>query len=602
MGSDDREAVTRRDKIDALLDVARFNPMFTVFIVGLGLVAAVLEGVGLSFILPIIEIVQLADPVAEADGVMAMFVLAYQTLGVPFTLGYVVVGVAAVMTVRYTTSFMVAWFREALRTYYIRDLQLRAFENALVAEVQYFDEEGSDDILNAIVTQTYYAGRVIQRAIQLMEKVFLSLAYLVIAVVIAPLLTLFAVVVLGGLTILLRNVVEPGYEVGDQVADANEQRQEAAQAGTQGIRDVRIFGLAEELYSDFTDAVDKYTDARITLRRNEAAIHNFYQLGVAVSVFVLIYLALTFANLSVGALGVFLFAMFRLGPNVSRVNQLYYKVENDLPHLVRTRRFIQRLEERKEEDGGTREAPGEIERVEFDDVWFSYEGDETVLKGVDFEVKNGEFVAFVGQSGTGKSTIVSLLARLYAVDDGEIRANGIPLDEIQIDQWRDRISVVRQSPFIFNDTLRYNLTVGNRDVTQAEIDRACEIARVDEFFDDLPEGYETRLGDDGVRLSGGQKQRVSLARALLEDADLLILDEATSDLDSHLEREVQDAIEAMDRDYAILAIAHRLSTVKNADRIYTVEDGEIIEEGAHGELLAKDGQYASMYAMQSQSV
>ena len=599
MSDSDPDSISRQEKVDALLNVARFDPTFTFLLVGLGLVAAVLEGIGLSFILPIIEIVQLDDPVAEADGLMAVFVTVYQTVGIPFTLGFVVVGVTAVITLRYTTTFVVVWFREALRTRYMRDLQLRAFRNTLDARVEYFDTEDSDDMLNAIVTQTHYAGRVIKRIVRFTETSFLSLAYLLIALVIAPLLTSFAILVLGGLTVSLRHVLEPGYELGDLVADANERRQEAAQAGTQGIRDIRIFGLAGELYRDFTDAVNQYTSARITLRRNEAAIRNFSNLGVAVSVFVLIYLALRFAELSIGALGVFLFAMFQLGPKVSKLNKQFYKIENNLPHLVRTQTFIRKLEGKKEPNEPVRDVPAEVDHLEFDDVRFSYDGEGQTLRGVDFEVEKGEFIAFVGQSGAGKSTIVSLLTRLYETDEGEIRANGIPTDEMEIDEWRDRLSVVRQSPFIFNDTLRYNLTIGNRDATEAELDRVCEIARVDEFFDDLPDGYDTMLGDDGVRLSGGQKQRVALARALIEDADLLVLDEATSDLDSNLEQEVRTAIEAMDRDYAMITIAHRLSTVQNADRIYTMDDGEVTETGTHADLLDDGGQYEELYTIQS---
>ncbi|RLM62451.1 ABC transporter ATP-binding protein, partial [Halorubrum sp. Atlit-26R] len=242
------ENVTRRQKIDALLDVAKFNPRFTALIVVLALGAAVLEGVGLGFILPIVELVQTDTSLSQADGIMGVFVTIYQTLGIPFTLGYVVVGVAAVMTVRYTLSFLVAWFREALRNYYVRDLQIRAFDNALDAKVEYFDQEGSDDILNAIITQTVYAGRVIMRVVQLLAQSFLSLVYLLIALVMAPWLTVASIFVLGGITVLMRRVVEPGYELGDIVADANERRQEAAQAGTQGIRDIRIFGVASELY------------------------------------------------------------------------------------------------------------------------------------------------------------------------------------------------------------------------------------------------------------------------------------------------------------------------------------------------------------------
>jgi len=504
-----------------------------------------------------------------------------------------------VMVARYTTSFAVAWLRAAVRTYYIRDLQDRAFRNALNARVEYFDEEGSDDILNAIVTQTTYAGRVIQRVIQLLEQAFLAAAYFLIALVIAPWLTLLTVVILGGFTAFFRVVIESGYDIGDRVADANEERQEAVQAGTQGIRDVRIFGVADELYRDFREAIEKFTTERIALRRNEAAINKFYNLVVAVSVFVLIYLALTFADLSIGALGVFLFAMFRLGPRASNVNSLFYKVENELPHLVRTLEFVERLETYKEPTGSSREVPAEVREIEFDDVHFSYDDEEQILRGIDFEVDKGEFVGFVGQSGAGKSTIVSLLARMYPVEKGEIRANGVPIDEMDIAKWRDRLSMVRQDPFIFNDTLRYNLTLGNREVSGVELDRVCAVAKVDEFIDDLPNGYESILGDDGVRLSGGQQQRVALARALLKDADILILDEATSDLDSNLEDQVQTAIEAMDRDYAIVTIAHRLSTVQNADRIYTVEEGKVTETGTHGELIDEDGKYAELYGIQS---
>jgi len=320
---------------------------------------------------------------------------------------------------------------------------------------------------------------------------------------------------------------------------------------------------------------------------------------VSVSVFALIYFALTFANLSISALAVFLFAMFRLGPRVSTLNRTYYSIEKDLPHLVRTQEFIGTLEQHEEPNAATGNVPAEVEHMEFDDVMFSYDGEEDVLRGIDFEVERGEYVAFVGESGAGKSTIVSLLARLYQQYNGDIRANGVPIDSMDIGEWRDRITIVRQNPFIFDDTLEYNLTIGNRDATDREIERVCEIACVDEFLDDLPKGYDTLLGDDGVRLSGGQKQRVALARALLEDADLLILDEATSDLDSNLEREVQQAIEEMDREYAIIAIAHRLSTVENADCIYTVEDGRISEYGSHSDLLSKGGTYAELYGIQS---
>ncbi|EMA47116.1 ABC transporter [Halobiforma nitratireducens JCM 10879] len=554
--------------------------------------------------MPIVEIVQSpGDPTAEADGVMQLFVMAYDFLGIPFTLGLVVTGVSAVLAVRWTMTFFVRWMREALVIDYTREIQKQAFDNALDARIEYFDREGSDDILNAIVTQAEYAGRTIKYVVDLIEQSLLALMYLFVALVLAPFLTLFALVFLGGFTVLFRYVLEPGYELGNQVAEANERLQEAAQAGTQGIRDTKLFGLKSELYDDFLTSVNSFAQSSIKLRRNEQGINSFYNLLTAVSVFLLIYLAITFAEMSLGALGVFLFAMFRLGPKASRVNKLVYKVENNLPHLVRTQRFLDELEASREPETADEPVPAEIEHVEVDALHFSYQGqDDEALSGISLEFEKGEFIGFVGQSGAGKSTIISLLARMYEPDSGEIRANGRSIHEMDIDGWRSKVAVVQQDPFIFNDTLRYNLTIGNRDVSDGELDRVCEIAKVDEFLEDMPDGYETQLGDDGVRLSGGQKQRVALARALLKDAEVLILDEATSDLDSNLERQVQESIEDMDQEYAMVGVAHRLSTVKNADRIYTVHEGKIIEIGEHGELIDSEGQYAELYKIQSEEV
>jgi subfamily B ATP-binding cassette protein MsbA len=185
---------------------------------------------------------------------------------------------------------------------------------------------------------------------------------------------------------------------------------------------------------------------------------------------------------------------------------------------------------------------------------------------------------------------------MYDADNGEIQANGAPIEEFDLEAWCDSIAIVRQNQFIFKDTLRYNLTIGNRDATQTEINRAAEIAKLDEFLDELDDGYDTLAGDNGVRLSGGQQQRVALARALLKDADLLVLDEATSDLDTNIEEDVQCAIENMDQDYITITVAHRLSTVKNAGRIYTVVDGEITDVGRHKKLLNRGGKYAERYS------
>jgi len=600
--SSDAADLSWREQIRTVYRAALYRPALSVGIILLSLVAAALEGIGLSFLVPIISLAQDPGAAQDAGGFTGRFVDAFEFVGVPFTLEYVILGVGVVMVVRYTSSFLVGWLRALLGEDYVRYLQKEAYDGALDAEISYFDEQGSDDILNTIVTEANYAGRVIRESTKLLEQSFLALMYLAIALFVSSLLTIFAIVLLGGITYGLRWSVESGSTIGDQVAEANQRIHESAQAGMQGIRDVKLFGMRDELYDTYDESIDEKTESRVKLRRNEAAIDNFYNLSTALTLFGLIYVALVFSNLSLAALGVFLFAMFRLAPRASTLNNLVYKLEGRIPHLYRTQAFLAELEERQEPESGDVSVPETIEEVTFEDVTFTYSTGETVFNGLSFSVSDDEFAAFVGPSGAGKSTIAALLTRMYEPDSGEIRANGTPIREFDIDEWRSRISIVRQHPFIFNDTLRRNVTIADRDATEREINRVCEIAQVTEFFDELPEGYDTMLGEDGVRLSGGQKQRVALARALLKDAELLVLDEATSDLDANIEETVHQAIEAMDRDYAMLVIAHRLSTVINADCIYAVEDGKIVESGPHDELISRGGAYSELYETQAQSV
>ncbi|MEM4780064.1 MAG: ABC transporter transmembrane domain-containing protein [Halalkalicoccus sp.] len=224
------EAIGRREKIDSLVRVARYQPLLTAGIIVLSFFAALLEAVGLSFILPIIELVQAeGDPTAESDDMlMSLFVGAYDLLGIPFTLEFVIVGVSVVMFARFSLSFGVAWLQASLKTNYIRDQRADAFDYALDADTAYFDREGSDDILNAIITQTKYVGNVIKNSIKLFQELLLSVMYLVIAFVLAPGLTIAAGLVFGAITVLVRYVIEPGYEIGTRVADANETVQQSA--------------------------------------------------------------------------------------------------------------------------------------------------------------------------------------------------------------------------------------------------------------------------------------------------------------------------------------------------------------------------------------
>lgn len=245
------------------------------------------------------------------------------------------------------------------------------------------------------------------------------------------------------------------------------------------------------------------------------------------------------------------------------------------------------------------EMPGKIKKIEFQDVSFEYIKDVPVLKHINLTVKKGETVAIVGNSGGGKTTVVSLLPRFYDVTSGAVKIDGRDIRDFTLKSLRQNIGVVFQDNFLFGGTIRENIMLGNENATEEELNRAIKLAYLDEFLETLQNGLDTQIGERGILLSGGQKQRVAIARAFLKNAPILVLDEATSALDNKSEAVVQKAIENLMHDKTVFVIAHRLSTVRNANKIIVVNDGQIVESGTHEELLAiKNGAYKMLYDMQ----
>ena len=268
-----------------------------------------------------------------------------------------------------------------------------------------------------------------------------------------------------------------------------------------------------------------------------------------------------------------------------------------LAGLERTREILGERPEDKD-PGRTVELGRVVGEIVFDEVHFAYEAGREVLKGISFQARPGTATALVGPSGSGKSTIISLIASFHTPASGRVLVDGVDLATVRLGSYRTQLGVVLQDTFLFDGTVRENVAFSRPDATEADVLAACRLARVDEFAEKFEKGYDTVVGERGVKLSGGQRQRVSIARAILADPRILILDEATSSLDSESEALIQEGLAHLLRGRTTFVIAHRLSTIRRADQILVVEEGQIVERGTHADLLAREGRYAEMYNRQ----
>jgi subfamily B ATP-binding cassette protein MsbA len=513
----------------------------------------------------------------------------------------IVLGVLGATLVQGITSFSLTQLLSKAAQRLIAELRQKVQAHIGRLPVSYYDSNKTGALVSRIMTDVEGIRNLIGTGlVELVGGLLTAAISLVVLTRISPKMTLFAFACLMIFSLILRKAFKTLRPVFKDRGKINAEVTGRLTESLGGVRVVKGYHAEEREAAVFSTGVRRLLD-NVMRTLTGLSLMNLASTvlmgGVGAIIMYLGARQIQAGTLTIG--GFFTYTLF-LGFLVAPVFQLVNigtQVTEALAGLERTREVMSQRPE--DEDPGRTESLREPKgQIRFEDVRFEYEGGKPVLKGVAFLAEPGTVTALVGSSGSGKSTIISLIAAFYKPASGRILIDGVDLAHVRLDSYRRILGVVLQDSFLFDGTLRENVAFSRPDATDEEIRRVCQVARVDEFAEKFEKGYDTVVGERGVKVSGGQRQRISIARALLADPRILILDEATSSLDSESEAMIQEGLAQLMKGRTTFVIAHRLSTIRKADQILVVEGGEVIERGTHTELFAARGRYHDLYTRQ----
>lgn len=517
------------------------------------------------------------------------------------TLNLIVIGILVLFLFRGFFYFGERYLMSFVGQKIVNDIREKLYRHLQTLSLSYFDRRKTGNIMSNLTNdvsalQTAIAGNLIS----FVQEAVILVGSLVSMFALYWKLTLLTLVIVPLVVVTINffggRLRKAGHDVQGKMADITALLEEAIS----GIRIIRSFNREEFEIKRFVVQNDKNFWALMTTTKLTSMLTPFIQFFAAIAVTGIIWyggMSVIEGKMTAGALIAFLIYAINLANPVRRISEIYGDIQKSLAAADRVFETLDTMPEVQEKKNAIT-LPKVQGHIVFDHVSFAYDKDHEALTDFNLEVKPGQVVALVGPSGAGKSTVANLLPRFYDITGGKLTIDGVNIKDVTFSSLRQQIGLVPQETMLFNASVHDNILYGRLDASEEEVIAAAKAANAHEFIMDLPQGYDTHVGDRGNALSGGQRQRIAIARAILKNPQILILDEATSALDTESEKIVQAALDRLMEGRTAVVIAHRLSTVRNADDIVVIDHGKIVEEGTHTELLAKNGLYASLYAVQ----